>query len=107
MSKAVPISDADLKIYDRVLRRWYAYAPVLYFFFGISMLGAVTAVAGICRQGAGGLRQIPEPTLMMFLGAVDFALFFPLFLASMVTRYFMRRLDLLEARFGSGRNAPS
>ena len=90
--------------YGPVLRKYYASPFYMYFCLGIAMLGGaifmVALFAGSIHPGEGakGLEKIPESTLMMCLGAVDFALFFPLFLVCMLTRYFIRRIDLLEAR---------
>jgi ABC-type branched-subunit amino acid transport system permease subunit len=94
-------------MYDRVFRRWYNKPGILYFFFAISMLGAGIFIVGICRQGTNGFQQIPEPTLMMCLGAVDFALFFPFFLICVLTRYIIARLDRIESQLGRTKHTGS
>ena len=91
------------RAYERVFREQYASPFVMYFFFGISMLGAalftVTLFAGVFHIGAGedGLRSVQDSTLAMCLGMLGFSLFFPMFLVSALTRYFMHRIDRLEA----------
>jgi len=90
--------------YERVFREQYASPSIMYFLFAIAMLGAafftVALFAGLFHvgEGAEGLKKIPNSTLMMCAGAVDFALFFPLFLVCVLTRYFIRRIDLIEVR---------
>jgi hypothetical protein len=92
------MKDADMKLFECVFRRYYARPSSLYFFFGLSMLGGVVATTGIFTNGADGLRTIPDSTMMLCLGAICFALFFPMFLVCLFTRFFFRKLDLLEAQ---------
>lgn len=72
----------------------------IYFFLVIALAGSCLFIAGFAAGGLDLVRQgnVPGPAVLIFLGIISFALFFPWFMCLYTSRILLRAIQHLEKK---------
>ena len=62
----------------------------------MTLVASVTFIIGVVQLKPHGFDQINEPTLLIAVGAIEFAMFFPWFTCLYFARHFLISLKRLE-----------